>query len=180
LNHHAQGTQKVVLHAGDYCFDQAGTQIHTLLGSCVSITLWHPELKVGGMCHYALPYQQDDQSRKLNPRFADDCIQLFNRSVRRYGTVISDYHVKIFGGGNMYEKQVNNNISDEKRLPVGDKNVIAAYELLQKEGAQILVAHVGEFGYRKIVFDISSGDVWVKFTPVGKSIGDLRSLSGLN
>lgn len=170
--------KKVILHAGDYCFDEAGTHVHTLLGSCVSITLWHPKLKVGGMCHYALPYHPDDVNNELNPRFADDCMQLFNRSVRRYGTVIADYQVKIFGGGNMYEKQSKDDINDVERLPVGDKNVIAAYELLQKEGAQILVAHVGEFGYRRVIFDISSGDVWVRFTPVGKSMGDQRSLSG--
>ena len=170
--------KKIILHAGDYCFDQAGTHVHTLLGSCVSITLWHPELKVGGMCHYALPYNQDESSRELNPRFGDDCMQLFKRSVRRYGTVISDYQAKIFGGGNMYEKQVKDPLDDIQRLPVGDKNVMAAYEFLQHEGANILVAHVGEFGHRRIIFNISTGEVWVKFTPTGSQAGNQRVLSG--
>ena len=170
--------KKIILHAGDYCFDEAGTHLHTLLGSCVSITLWHPELRVGGMCHYTLPYNQDALRVGLNPRFADDCIQLFDRSVRLYGTKICDYQVKIFGGGNMFETQLIDNVNQDDFLPVGDKNVTAAYELLQKEGAQILVAHVGEFGYRRVIFDISSGDVWVKFTPIEGSIRNLRSLSG--
>jgi chemotaxis protein CheD len=29
--------------------------IRTVLGSCVSITLWHPVKRVGGMCHFLLP-----------------------------------------------------------------------------------------------------------------------------
>lgn len=165
----SKAKKKIILHAGDYCFDEAGTRVHTLLGSCVSITLWHPEKKIGGMCHFALPYKQFLADEEVNPRFGSDCISLFKRSVARYGTKISDYDVKIFGGGNMYEKVKSSNIDPVQRLPVGEKNVAAAYELLVAENANILVAHVGEFSYRRIIFDIATGDVWVRAHKIKKS-----------
>ncbi|BFM05772.1 chemotaxis protein CheD [Halioxenophilus aromaticivorans] len=186
-----QAERKVVLHAGEYCFTSAGTHVHTLLGSCISITLWHPELKIGGMCHFALPERTSNgtgigngigtiaaQPRKLDPRYAEDCIALFLRSVRRNNTDITEYEAKIFGGGNMYEKYPSVDIGMVERLPVGEKNTLAAFTLLTELSVDIAVAHVGEFGYRRIIFDVATGDVWVKFKPIGPGAGDQRSLSG--
>jgi len=171
--------KKVTLHAGEYCFDTAGTHVHTLLGSCISITIWHPLLRIGGMCHFALasPVGRSLGSR-LDPRYAEDCIELFKRSADRNGTQLKSYEIKIFGGGNMYKKLPYNGLEEVENQPVGDKNVAAAATLLMNEGVDILVAHVGEFGYRRIVFDISTGDVWVRFTAARGAIGDVRSLRG--
>lgn len=157
--------KKVMLHAGDYFFGKAGTHVHTLLGSCISITLWHPVLRIGGMCHFALPRPKNYQYNELNPRYAEDCMILFKRSVKRHNTHISEYEAKIFGGGDM---GINNNcdlLDDDEKNPIGSKNAVRAYELLMEEGVGVAVAHAGEFGYRRIVFDLSSGDVWVRFTP---------------
>ncbi len=171
--------KRVILHAGDYCFDRAGTQVHTLLGSCVSIVLWHPEKMIGGMCHYALPYRFERHDKRMNPRFADDCMTLFKRSVKRHKTHLHEYKAKVFGGGNMYRKFRRAPIDDIQRKPVGEKNVEAAFSLLMNEGIEIQVAHVGEFGYRRIVFDVANGDVWVKFQPLNK-MGNQDSLSGVS
>lgn len=158
--------KKIILHAGGYCFDQAGTQIHTLLGSCVAITLWHPTLLIGGMCHYALPFNASgNKKHKLDSRYADDCMALFERSAARHGTHPVDYQAKVFGGGNMYERFPGGGMDMEERQRVGEKNARAAFELLSAAGVTIMVAHVGEFGYRRIVFDITTGDVWVRFSP---------------
>ena len=40
----------VLLGAGDFYFGSGHTRVSTLLGSCVSITLWHPRRRIGGMC----------------------------------------------------------------------------------------------------------------------------------
>jgi len=170
---------KVTLHAGEYCFDSAGTHVHTLLGSCISITIWHPGLCIGGMCHFALARPIERASgTELDPRYAEDCIELFKRSVDRKGTQLKSYHIKIFGGGNMYNKKPFSGLDAIENQPVGEKNVAAAANLLMAEGVDILVAHVGEFGYRRLVFNISTGDVWVRFTPAKGSVGNVSSLHG--
>ena len=61
----------VFLQPGDFYFGEAGTRIRTLLGSCVAITLWHPILHIGGMCHIMLPERgershRDRKSTRLN------------------------------------------------------------------------------------------------------------------
>jgi Chemotaxis protein; stimulates methylation of MCP proteins len=46
---------EIFLQPGDWYFGDRDTRIRTLLGSCIAITIWHPRLLVGGMCHFLLP-----------------------------------------------------------------------------------------------------------------------------
>ncbi len=150
---------KVFLHPGEFCFTNNQTHIHTLLGSCISITLWHPKLHIGGMCHFTLPRYPGARSedRNRDGRYADDVMFMFQREVLKNRTKITEYEAKIFGGGNMM-KSKGQNTEDS----IGTKNATAAMTLLMQENVDILVAHVGEFGHRRIVFDTGSGNVWVR------------------
>ncbi len=151
--------KKVVLHPGDIFFTREKLQIHTLLGSCIAITLWHPKLLVGGMCHFTLPKYTGVRSvgAKLDGRYAEDVIKIFKQEMAKYNTNITEYEAKIFGGGNMMRDK-GENIDDT----IGTKNAACAMQLLMAEGAAILVAAVGEFGHRRIVFDVKNGEVWVR------------------
>jgi len=40
---------EIALQAGELHFGNRNTRIRTLLGSCISITAWHPQLPIGGM-----------------------------------------------------------------------------------------------------------------------------------
>ena len=40
---------EIFLQPGDFYFGGADTRIRTILGSCVSITMWHPTRLIGGM-----------------------------------------------------------------------------------------------------------------------------------
>lgn len=113
------------------------------------------------MCHFTLPRFPGKRSdtRKLDGRYADDVMRMFKKEISRYGTQINDYEAKIFGGGNMM-KSKGQNIDDT----IGSKNATTAMELLMNENVNILVAHVGEFGHRRLVFDTASGSVWVRHT----------------
>jgi len=166
--------KKVLLHPGDFVFAESGVHLHTLLGSCISITLWHPRLHIGGMCHFTLPERLDRRSESTEPdgRYADDVMKLFQRAATQHRTQLSEYQAKIFGGGNMI-KSSEDNINNS----IGTKNAAAAMQLLMGEGIDILVAHVGEFGHRRIVFDVGTGDVWVRHQSL---VGEerLNSLNG--
>lgn len=155
-------TPKIYLQPGDFAFAGAGTQIHTLLGSCISITLWHPRLRIGGMCHFTLPGRPAQHLATGEPdgRYADEALEMFRRAATRHKTPLTAYQSKIFGGGNMIRER-GQPVDDT----VGTRNAAAAMQLLMQEGIEILVAHVGEFGHRRIVFDVASGDVWVRHQP---------------
>ena len=153
---------KIVLYPGDFAFAGNGTRIHTLLGSCIAITLWHARLQVGGMCHFMLPRRPGRRcaTADLDGRYADEAMELFRWAALKAKTPLREYRAKIFGGGNV--TQAPGQCVDDS---IGTHNVNAAMQLLAQEKIEILVAHVGEFGHRRIVFDAGTGDVWVRHGP---------------
>jgi chemotaxis protein CheD len=157
LFHHVD--KKVFIHPGEVFFSDVPAHVHTLLGSCISITLWHPELRIGGMCHFTLPCAPSYHERRdeLDGRYADDVMKIFKFEATKRRTTLGEYQAKIFGGGNMIRSA-----GDCVENTVGTKNAAAAMRLLVEEEVEVKVAHVGEFGHRRIVFDVNSGEVWVR------------------
>ncbi len=160
------------LNPGEFFFCEADCQIHTLLGSCIAITLWHPTLKIGGMCHFVLPSGRATQRGSVNSvpldgRYAPDAMELFRQEAQRRGTELREYEAKIFGGGNMLDYS-----QMEERELIGIKNIESAVRLLQEQHIRLLFSHVGKKGHRRIAFDVSNGDVWVKYSPLTKVAPD--------
>jgi chemotaxis protein CheD len=148
----------VFLQPGDFYFGNHDTRVRTLLGSCVAITLWHPQHLIGGMCHYLLPkYRQISDDPKLDGRYADAALQLFMQEIRNAGTHPSEYMVKMFGGGNQFsgQKGIGNQNIPEKNIETG-KN------LLLQHGFKLSSYHLGGNGHRNVIFDIWNGHVWVQ------------------
>lgn len=151
----------IFLNPGDVFFGDRDIRLRTLLGSCVAITAWHPALKLGGMCHYMLPARNRGKIARLDGRYADEAILLLLKEALRYQTNPYDYEVKLFGGGNMFADAKKNR---RPVLSVADRNVIAGQELLRRHGFAVAAEHLGGEGHRNIIFDIGSGDVWVRQT----------------
>ena len=154
--------RSVVLGPGDFHFGQGRTRISTLLGSCVSITLWHPRRHIGGMCHYMLCErpQAEGGQQQLDGRYAFEAFQLFLRHVERAGTSPKEYEAKLFGGANMfvYADETLSIASD-----IGQNNIAYGRALLEHHGIALIAEHVGGSGRRKLHFDIWSGNVWLAF-----------------
>lgn len=161
---------EVFLQPGDCYFADRDTRIRTVLGSCVSMTFWHPQLRVGGMCHYMLPQRGCERRTGKwpvpNGRFADEAMALLLKSMDALGAPHRDYQVKLFGGGNMFP-----HVQDNMALPIGLQNVQAARRLVQKHGFACVAEHLGGIGHRHIIFEVWSGEVWVKHTDVSPLAG---------
>jgi chemotaxis protein CheD len=82
-------TSEIVLQPGDWHFGDENTRIRTVLGTCVSVVLWHPALRIGGMCHYMLPGRSPHTGGELDGRYADDAFRLMLYETRLRGTRIS-------------------------------------------------------------------------------------------
>lgn len=151
--------REVYLEPGDFHFGAAPLRLKTLLGSCVTVTLWHPRRHIGGMCHIQLPRRPLRLAGgELDGRYAEDAFVLFDRALERQGTPPRDYVAKLFGGGNMFLDSAANGID------VGHKNVAATRAELKRRGLQPAREHVGGAGHRKLIFDLASGDVWLAFS----------------
>ncbi len=157
---------EIVLQPGDCYFGDKNTRISTVLGSCVSITFWHPQLLVGGMCHFMLPKRglkaSNEDAAALDGRYADEALALLLKPLDSIGAAHKDYQVKLFGGGNMFPSLLNNNNTD----PIGVRNVQAARRLIKQHGFTAVAEHLGDVGHRNIIFELWSGEVWLKHTQV--------------
>ena len=147
------------LNPGDFHFAAAGTRIRTVLGSCVAITLWHPRLRVGGMCHYLLAHRTAPAADlpALSGRYADEAIQLFLREIDRNGTRPTDYQAKMFGGGDQFPDR-----SPGRAPQVSQENIATGMRLLRRHGFRLAAKHLGGTGSRQLVFDLATGDVWLQ------------------
>lgn len=169
-----KATSKVFLHPGDFYFGDPGVHIHTLLGSCVSISLWHPILHIGGLCHFVLPTRSlPNPENEVDGRYGDEALQLFRNATSARGTQLSEYQGKIFGGSNMLGK-----VSANEDELIGMRNAEAALTMLMGEGVDVQVVHVGETGHRRIFMDIGTGDVFVRHEAMDGHL--LKSVSGVN
>lgn len=148
----------VFLNPGEYFVGDARHKIRTLLGSCVSITLWHPALRMGAMSHFLLA---ERPARLIGPpdaRYGKEALGLMMSDLARHGVNPRDCKAKIFGGGDMFPQHR----APQNAGLVGRRNGEAARHLLDAEGICVTSESLFGVGHRKIMFDVKSGHVWAR------------------
>ena len=146
----------IFLQPGELFVGDSAFQIRTILGSCVSITLWHPRLHIGGMSHFLLPTRTVPVAGQvLDGRYGDEALQWMMKDLQASGVNPKQCQAKIFGGGNMFPGQAR-----ASGIAVGRRNGEAARQLLQNEGIEVVSESLFGLGHRQIIFNVSNGDVW--------------------
>ena len=149
---------EVHLMPGEWYFGQH-TIVKTLLGSCVAMTLWHPQLHVGGMCHYLLPSRKRTAHEALSGRYGNEAVELLIQSLRRCGTQPRDYVVQFFGGADLLHDPAS---VQSTAFKVGALNVDQAWTQARRFGFKVCHAELGENMARRISIDLQSGEVTVR------------------
>jgi chemotaxis protein CheD len=148
------------LQPGEFAVGDATHRFRTLLGSCVSITLWHPGRRFGAMSHFLLSRREIDTGGKgniyLDARYGEEALCLMLLELRRVHVPPEECEAKIFGGGNMFP-----GIGADKPH-VGRQNGESARRLLNAYGISIVSESLFGVGHRQILFDVGSGDVWAR------------------
>lgn len=145
---------KVFLLPGDFYVGDERCHIRTLLGSCVSITLWHHHLRVGAMSHFLLSGRSGE--KRLNGRYGEDSLELMLTKLKLLGVPAQECEAKIFGGGAMFTTDGSIKLKD-----IGRNNGNAARTMLLAHHIPIVGESLFGTGYRKIMFDVRTGDVWM-------------------
>ncbi len=150
----------VFLQPGDYFVGDASFRVRTLLGSCVSITLWHSGKGIGAMSHFLLPGRSGGEAP--DARYGEDALELMIAELRSLGVRASDCVAKVFGGGNMFPARMH------RREGIGTQNGQEAKRLLAQYGIAVSAESLFGSGHRQIMFEIATGDVWARqFNPAG-------------
>jgi chemotaxis protein CheD len=143
---------KVVLLPGGWYFSHREEHVETLLGSCVAVTMWSHQDRVGGMCHIVLPGLE----RPLDcndTRFAKAAIGRFVNQIRSAGLKEENFEVGLYGGGSTVASLAGRNEL------IGSQNVAATKLLLSEAGFSVRTMDVGGRYYRRLKLTLRDGRV---------------------
>lgn len=143
------------IHPGEWYFGGEYENLHTVLGSCVALSVWHPTLKIGGLCHYLLPVQPGHQrDQGSEGRYGKTVLALLKQAMQRYA-VLGDYQLGLFGGCDTLSN-----------YGIGKQNIVYAQRWLQDENLVATQTDVGGTSSRSLVLEMFSGTVTVKHYPI--------------
>jgi chemotaxis protein CheD len=142
----------VAVGIGQAAFAAAPTELTTILGSCIAVTLYSPRHRSGMLSHVVLPHSSG--STTYPAKFADTAVdymltELHNRGIRRDGLI-----AKMAGGACMF--------GDGKFMQIGETNTQATIIALNEAGIRIVGQDVGGTVGRRICFVLATGDVTVE------------------
>lgn len=145
--------RNLILMPGQMAFGGGATQLRTLLGSCVSLTLWHPGRRLGGMCHYMLPQRPRRGPEPPDGRYGDEAVEQMVHALRRAGTRPEEYVAHLYGGADTMPD------GSTARFNVGARNIEQGWNLIDRWGFQLEGVDVGENIPRTVIIELASGEV---------------------
>ena len=146
---------------GEFYMTKCDVAIATTLGSCVSACIWVNKTGIGGMNHFMLPltekeaHEVDWGQRGLASdatRYGNFAMEHLINEILKNGGKKINLRAKVFGGGKVLKK-----MSD-----VGERNIEFVEDYLDIENIPIVGSDLGSVYPRKIVFEPTTGKVFVK------------------
>lgn len=143
----------LTLMPGQMHFGAQAATLRTLLGSCLSVTLWHPQRKLGGMCHFLLPSRTRASHEALDGRYGDEALEAMVTLLRTTGTDPKDYVAHLYGGADTMPE------GTALKFNVGERNIEQGFNLVDRYGFQIEGVDVGEDVPRTVTLTLATGQV---------------------
>ena len=158
------GRKSCFLKPADFYFTSEQMVIKTVLGSCLTITMFSKKLGVAAACHAVLPSCRDKscppESCTNKYRFVECVIPEMLRRFQKLGVDSDDIEIKMFGVADMIMFRKGCSAWNNQR--VGRQNILMAREVAKHHNLKLNNTDVGGTLGRKIYFDTETGDVWMK------------------
>lgn len=130
VEHGADGTLQAFLRPGDWLFGGGPVTVRTLLGSCVSVVLWSPAHRMGGLCHGLLPRRRVPPGSGLDGRFLEEATAWLEAQLASQGIGGDALRASVFGGDGAGPASIGaGNVAwarawlQQRRLPVEQMDV---------------------------------------------------------
>lgn len=139
-------------------------RVKAVLGSCLSVTMHCPIMKMGGITHSILPFPipGSRSATEHRGRFVILSVRDLLDRMLSLGAIKNSLEVSVFGGGQMLLHDPAKRVL--KPLDIGRKNVETAFKSIRELGLSVTDTDVGGLLGRKIIFFPQSGDVQVEKT----------------
>lgn len=144
------------IHPGEWYFGNEYSSLYTVLGSCVALSVWHPTLKLGGLCHYLLAQQPSHSGsaeliRGLGAgRYASSVLPLLKQAMQRYAA-LGEYQLGLFGGCDAFVNSV-----------IGKQNIVYAQQWLQDHQLHLTCSDLGGKSSRTLALNVDTGAIDLK------------------
>ncbi len=145
------------LQPGEVFIGTGPRLVHTVLGSCVAITLYHPRRRLAAILHALLPRnERPDEGRSF--RYLEDALPHLLARYDVLGVERREIQAKVFGGGDVLDTPA----AAAGGGTVGRLNIEAARRLLADAGLRVTAADVGGSVARTLYFDAGTGHVYLR------------------
>ncbi|BCB27561.1 putative chemoreceptor glutamine deamidase CheD 1 [Sulfurimicrobium lacus] len=158
-NHYFDSTfemQAAKILPGEYYTTGRDMLLVTVLGSCVAACIRDRISGIGGMNHFMLPNNGQDQSNPLgdSARYGTYAMEILVNQLLKMGARRDHLEAKVFGGGNVLRGFVVAN--------VGERNSKFVLDFLKTENIKLVAQDLMDIYPRKVYFFPKSGRVLVK------------------
>jgi chemotaxis protein CheD len=144
---------RIFLKPGEFYVGEEPAEISTILGSCVSVTIFSVRKGIGGMCHAQLPRNRSSRTSDRF-RYVDSSIYSMLHEFEQMGVNRTEMVVNLLGGADVLESSLP--------ISIGRKNIETALEIIAKENLYLARSDVGGKRGRKIHFDTRTGKILLK------------------
>jgi chemotaxis protein CheD len=155
------GEEDILVGMGQYAVTHnPGILVSLSLGSCIGLTIFDKEAKIGGLAHIMLPSSKDSLKKGLEynmNKFADVAIPSMVDDMKKMGAKTERMVAKLVGGAHMFP-----GILDADVMDIGRKNEAATKEELHNLGIKIVGSDTGGNVGRSVRFDTTTGSISIK------------------
>lgn len=138
--------QVSIIHPGEYFSSDEDIIISTILGSCIAVAMYDPNLHLGGLNHFMLPGELHGRAfyQEESGRYGMFAMELLINDLIKKGARRDKLVAKVFGGGHVLSSTTSGSIPDS--------NIRFALDFLETERITIVSQDVGGTEARKVMF----------------------------
>lgn len=152
----------IYLKPSEIHITETPSMVETVLGSCVSVTMFDRKSGVSMICHCLLPQCKNevpcDGDCSDGFKYVDCSIRRMIKKFDSYDIKRVSIEVKVFGGADMFKTNADSAMS----IAIGKQNIETALKIIKAERLNLIASDVGGYQGRKIYFNTHTGEVHLK------------------
>lgn len=142
------------INEGGFCvLSRSEHVIMTTLGSCISVCMFDPVIRVGGMNHFLLPEERNAERKdSFSMRYGNNAMETLLNEILKRGGQKARLVLKAFGAGNVLSINAD----------IGAKNQSFLKKYISDEGMTLKTCDLGGDFPRRVAFFPATGKAYVK------------------
>ncbi len=143
---HTGETKEIKVLIGQVHLTRPPHRLHSVLGSCIGLVIYDPEIRLAGMAHILLPDSGGKPRGALPGKYADHAVDCLLEALVTHGAARSRLRCKLAGGARMFDHSM------DYHRDIGGSNIASVETALHEAKIPVLGKHVGGSLGRRIEF----------------------------